>query len=271
MTEEGPIIVCVVGIIGAAKSTIIEKLQESGILRKTLKSYYNGVSPNIVFVQENSEEWKKSGDLERFYSDKKKYAYWFQTKVLDSFIDNALDSLEENPDIIFMERTVYCQRIFWEVQVETGCCEHHEDRAYRGDDLSGDKGIWSKWKNQIPKPDIIAYAKTTKLKTTMSRVKSRNRLEETVSRHTNTTTKSSVDLDYQTRLFNGHEKAYTKGTCTPFGDESIVCVHINTDSDFREDDAVLTTNVIYPLWIAIKKVISTRAQAIEKLKVKVDK
>ena len=245
-TDDNPIIIAVTGIIGAGKSTIIERLRTSDVLGNLLKRYYGGWAPKIICVREKSKEWEESGDLERFYSDPERHAFWFQTKVFDSYVDSIDEVLEEKPDIIIIERSMYCQRIFWEIQVELGRCEEHEDRAYRGDDLSGDQGIWCKWKKLIPKPDLILYAKTETLKATMDRVNSRGRDAETTTSQPKDK-ETGVTESYQQLLLEAHDKIYTEYRCKPFGEESIDCVHVSTDSAIHEDNNILRKDVIGPI------------------------
>ena len=252
-----PFIIAVTGIIGAGKSTIIERLRTSPLLAEMLKPCYGGWAPKIVCVREKSKEWEENGDLARFYNEPKKYAYWFQTLVLNAFVESIDDALAKNPDIIIVERTMYCQRIFWELQVTQGHCQEHEDRAYRGGDLSGTAGIWSKWRRLAPKPDVILYAKTEELRTTLRRVKDWGRDAEKVDVHSNNESEgkeeTGVTVEYQQLLATAHDKAYTQYRCTPFESTSIDCIHICTDSAFHTNDNVLKTTIIDPIYRVIAR------------------
>lgn len=274
-TDDNPIIIAVTGIIGAGKSTIIERLRTSDVLGNLLKRYYGGWAPKIICVREKSKEWEESGDLDRFYSDPEGCAYWFQTKVFDSYVDSIDEVMKEKPDIIIIERSMYCQRIFWEIQVVLGRSKEHEDRAYRGDDLKGNQGIWSKWKKLIPKPDLILYAKTETLDTTMDRVHSRGRDAETTIKgeKEEDEEETGVTEAYQQMLLDAHDKIYTKYRCNPFGEESIDCVHVSTDNAFHTNDKILRTDVIDPIsrYVARRRLASLKLGKIVSAPLEVEK
>jgi len=258
-----PIVVAVVGIIGAGKSTIIRRLQETTVLPDTLKRSFGNWKPKIVYVREKSAEWEKHGDLKRFYEDPDTHAYWFQTMVLNSYVDAMDEALQEKPDVVVVERTMMCQRIFWEIQVELGRTQDHQDRAYRGNDLKGRSGIWSKWERLTVRPDIILYAKTSEIETTLDRVKSRGREGENASPEDEKVGEKEtggVTLSYEQQLKAAHDKQYASYKCRPFGMPSIECIHVSTDEPLHEDDKVLKRIVVDPIQRATNRILADRKQ-----------
>lgn len=259
-----PIIVAVTGIIGAGKSTIIRRLQETGSLATMLKPFYGNWSPKIAYVREQSKKWEATGDLKLFYSDPEKHAFWFQLMVFDSYVDSINDVMSDQPDIIIVERSLYCQRIFWELQVNLGRSKGHEDRAYRGNERDCSKGLWTKWKTLIQRPSVIVYAKPSTINIAMDRIEKRGRDSEKqaaleVGKEKEETTEeekksSGVTKEYEKALQETHDKLYTKFKCFPYGDGPIDCVHVETDQPFHVDNEVLNAEVVVPIFRAISAV-----------------
>lgn len=239
----GPLIVAVVGVIGAGKSTIIRRLRESEALGQLLRPSYNNWVPKIEFVLEDSSSWRDSGALAEFYSDTDRNAYWFQTLVLDSHVDKLSEAIAKKPDIIIIERSVYCQRIFWEIQVSLGRTNKFEDMAYRGSGLDGKSGIWRKWEKMIPPPAILLHAEADSLDTVMERVQTRAREAEQKG--------DGVSREYEHLLLNFHDEVYTSPECSPFGDRSIPCVKLNTGNDFITNDDTLQSEIVLPVANAV--------------------
>lgn len=74
MSKEEIFIIAIEGIISAGKTTLIENLKE----------YFEENNYIIEVAKEPVNDWIKSGILEKFYSDPKRYGYHFQTTVFSS-------------------------------------------------------------------------------------------------------------------------------------------------------------------------------------------
>lgn len=147
--------ISIIGVPGVGKSYIIDKL------RDTL--------PQYKFINEPVDEWVKSGMLEKYYKDKKKYALEFQTYVLDTWDKQLKDYANFN---IITERDQYSNYIFAEVLYETNFMTEQEWEQY----LDHFYKVGSKM------PNIVIYIDSD-LDIILSRIKERNRKgEETITK-----------------------------------------------------------------------------------------
>jgi deoxyadenosine/deoxycytidine kinase len=94
-------LISIEGGIGSGKSQLLEDLQ----------SQLHLSAPHLV-IQEDVADWTSFCDhegrniLERYYQDKSKFSYCFQTLVLVSRIHHIVSTLKANPNtIIFTERS----------------------------------------------------------------------------------------------------------------------------------------------------------------------
>lgn len=114
------------GNIGSGKSTLVE------ILKKSEKF------SDAVFVKEPVDEWMMVRDqegkniLERFYENKKKYAYPFQELTLMSRYGAVKKAMRDNPGkVIFAERSVWTDKhVFAKMLHADGYIEDMEYAIY---------------------------------------------------------------------------------------------------------------------------------------------
>lgn len=138
-------VVVVAGRIGCGKSTLLECLEREGY----------SVLPEPV------EEWRKKGWLEKFYENPTAKAFSFQLGVYNTAITNVQQKLAtcKNPKggILFVERYIYDQLLFWQTQIESGRVDDMDNEVYMG--------IWQRFRDYIPEPSgyilLIDHPTTT--------------------------------------------------------------------------------------------------------------
>lgn len=226
-------LVSCVGIPGVGKSTLLDRLSKTGVLK-------NAFSSNIalVHVQEPSALWRERGWLAKFYEDPDMNAAGFQFLVFDSHVDALASAIADAKEqyatastiIVLCERSAYCQRLFWQLQVENGCTTAnslYNDAYIR---------LWSKWRRFLPEPNLIVYFYTSHIGETMKRVDARDRSEEKQQ-----SGGGGLTLEYQAKLSAKHDVWYTAPIAHPPGapSEGIPCLHINMDEPFHTDDVHL--------------------------------
>jgi deoxyadenosine/deoxycytidine kinase len=125
-------IVVVAGRIGCGKSTLLQCLEREGY----------SVLPEPV------EEWREKGWLKKFYENPKEKAFSFQVGVYNSAITNVQNKLAtcKNPKggVLFVERYIYDQLLFWHTQIESGRADDMDNEIYMG--------IWQRFRDYIPEP-----------------------------------------------------------------------------------------------------------------------
>jgi thymidylate kinase len=248
------------GIPGCGKSSAIKLLERSNYLQEELK---NTSEASVVFVQEPSDLWRQRGWLQAFYANPSKNAAAFQMLVFDSYIDAVLAGIERGsksanpgregcqpPLIVVVERTFYCQRLFWEQQVESGC------ESASGMFIEAYEHIWRRWRSFVPEPSLVFLFQTTDIQTTMRRVQTRARAEELglLSSSTDNSVVAAnggddpiqavggLTLDYQQRLLKKHQEWFNEPVAHPLGcetTEGIPCAHVNVDKPYHTDDNAL--------------------------------
>ena len=120
-------IVIVEGNIGAGKSTLLRSLEKSKF-----------VEFEHVVVQEPVDAWQQLKDgsgrsiFEKFYEDRKKYAFVFQTFILTTQVQNIIKAVTEHPDkVIFCERSFFTgKHVFARGLYENGTFEEIEWMVY---------------------------------------------------------------------------------------------------------------------------------------------
>ena len=107
INDNNNIIISIDGNIGSGKSTLL----------KNLKKFYKD-NKKIIFLKEPVDEWNEIKDengitiIEKFYSDKKKYAFPFQMMAYISRYKILNEELEKNKDcILITERSIYTDKL----------------------------------------------------------------------------------------------------------------------------------------------------------------
>lgn len=171
------IVITIDGLIGSGKTTFLKHLE---IFLKS-KPFLNDYK--IVVLREPVDEWVKSGMLEKFYSDKKRYAYEFQLYVLHTFFEHTIGS---GKTIVIRERdTESVINIFTKTMYEENLLT-----------TSQYKTILDAYKNYKKDPKFLRSTINVwldnNLSTCMERIKKRGRKGEDVSD------------DYQALLYEKH-------------------------------------------------------------------
>lgn len=174
-------IIFIEGIIGAGKTTFIEKLKQNNNKR-------------CLYIQEPVEEWKSSGMLEKFYSNIKLYAFEFQLYVLKS-LANQFENLDTSMyDYIIVERSIYSSYyIFGEMlyndnyisKIDFNILTNQFNELITKNNLFAIDNIMFVWLN-------------TSIDICMERIAIRNRVNE----------KDKITFDYQSQLLDQHLKFF---------------------------------------------------------------
>lgn len=215
---DDPIVIVVDGIIGAGKSSIIEKCLVPILTQRGYK---------VCPVYEPVETWKENGSLERYYSDPSRYGYQFQTRVFHDRVKACQDAFNffeggDIPDIFILERSVYTDRIFMKMLHESSVVSDHEYRDYMD--------LWTMWRELMPFSfDMFIYLNPS-VEAAMERIHVRARGGE-----------SRVTKDYQSSLRKEHD-LFFKGDVITSKDGCYRAIrgrpiyHITTDENFIEDE-----------------------------------
>lgn len=193
-----PFVIAVEGLIGAGKSTLLNVLRDE--LSKSFK---------VAIVQEPVDQWVSSGLLQRFYADKQRWSYSFQTKAFYDRITEAQQCFREFPDadIILMERSPVSDQIFMKTLHKDGFVDDLEYSMY--------KDWCSMWETLLPFSISLYLYVRTGLDDCMQRLVKRSRDGE-----------HGVNRDYQARLLEEHDREFLGD------DDSLV---IDGTPDFRMD------------------------------------
>jgi deoxyadenosine/deoxycytidine kinase len=211
-----PVIV-VDALIGAGKSVLLEMLVV--MLFKLFKI-------RAKIVKEPVEKWKKSGILDRFYKDPKRWGYHFQTKAFYDRVKANQIAYEEvsrdgddTIDLYILERSCFTDRLFMELLHESGMVDDLEMADYRD---------WADmWEKVMPySPDLFVYLKPS-VDACMSRLRERNRGEEV-----------NVKREYQVSLQAKHDAFFDGGWVEISPGRKVPVVTLMTDANFRDDDLV---------------------------------
>ncbi len=226
-------VVVVSGIIGVGKTTLL-KLLDNKIM--------NGYVTKVVY--EPVQDWKDKGWLEAFYEKPKEKAFVFQMGVYDSAIKNVEKTIRELPEnqktLLFIERYIYDQLLFWKVNLDMGRGTCMDDEIYMS--------FWRRWKDYIPKPDayILLYSSETQ-----QRILSRGREAELKASQDD----SEGFLLYQMKLFAKHLEFFKEGegACPPEcpKEDAFPCLYLNT-SEFpyhKDEKAKLNVYEFIDEWI----------------------
>ena len=166
--------ICIEGIIGAGKSSVGEMLAEKY---------------DYQFVAEPVDEWVKSGWLERFYSDPKRYAFEFQIHTFITRLevhDAAIRSRKPGVDVIILERSIYTDMsVFVEMLHQSGHIPDYLFKEYCS--------LWNVFASRWPPhPNLIFYL-SVPIDVALQRIEERGRESEAV-----------IDIDYLIALDRQH-------------------------------------------------------------------
>lgn len=205
----GPHVIVVDGLIAAGKSNLIHRC-----LGPRLRS----LGFSVVEILEPIEEWQKSGLLQLFYSDPSRYGFEFQTFVFHSRVRKCQEAVINDTDFYILERSVFTDRIFMTMLLESGKIQQHEYDTYMD--------LWTMRRENMPfEVDLFIYLRPS-LEETMRRLHIRNRSEE-----------QSVSEHYQIDLLKKHDE-FLDGEFIRTDDTSIADIvntpilHIDTNDDF---------------------------------------
>jgi len=206
-----PKLIVIDGLIGAGKTTFIDLFVE----------YLRSNSKKVAIIKEPVDEWVKSGLLQKFYEDRKRWGYTFQTTAFRSRIMMSIKMYHKHAhevDYFVTERCVFSDSIFMNMLVEDGFVTEMEQIEYHK--------WWNLWYMLMPAvPDIFIWLRPD-VEVCMERIKSRGRAGE-----------ENIELQYQQRLHEGYSKIM--GSDKVIIDEYVVpCCHLNTNDNFRDDPEV---------------------------------
>lgn len=193
--------ISVEGIIGAGKSTLINK--------------YRGKDDNIIIVDEPVQEWIDSGILDQMYKNPQIYNFPAQCHFFHTRIKAFRQSYQPNKTIL-SDRSVYTDAIFWNTQIALGRVDPNLHAIYMD--------MWKEWQNLLPiVPTQFVYLRPS-LEICMQQVKQRNREEEN----------NVVDEAYQKELLKQHDAVFLDplGVLMPDGKTRIPVkiIHSNIES-----------------------------------------
>lgn len=158
INDNNNIIISIDGNIGSGKSTLLQNLKE----------FYKD-NKKIIFLKEPVDEWNEIKDengitiIEKFYSDRKKYAFPFQMMAYISRYKILNEALKNNKNKIFItERSIYTDKlVFARMLYETKDIDEISYKIYNqwfdtlSKNLKIDKLIYVDAKPEICKERII--------------------------------------------------------------------------------------------------------------------
>lgn len=215
---ERPFVIDVEGVIGAGKSTLIER----GLVPALTERGWR-----VTVVREPVEQWREI--LPRFYADPHRWAFTFQVKAFRDRVHEARQKWEryhDHTDIFITERGVISDAIFMDTLHAQQLVTDMEHTIYHEQ--------WSQWEAVMPfRPDLFVYL-TPSMDEVMRRVRARARAGE-----------EGVSLEYQTLLARRHDEYFGEESdaCLLSNTHSVPVHRLRTDSNFRDDAAVQHTLV----------------------------
>jgi len=205
-----PTVLVVEGLIGAGKSTLIRD-----VLLKELSQ-----KQRVQVIREPVDEWVQSGLLQRFYGDKQRWGYSFQTKAFHDRImearkimaERAVLPVDEQADVILMERSPISDQIFMRTLYADGNVDDLEFSMYND---------WCQlWSLLLPfKINLFVYVRTD-LEDCMRRLKMRSRDGE-----------AGISAEYQAHLLREHDAAFNR----PVLPDGTRCLVVDGSPDYRAD------------------------------------
>lgn len=206
-----PFVICVEGLIGSGKSTLINDVITPILTSKGWR---------VTVIREPVDKWTEI--LPRFYSDPKRWAYHFQTKAFHDRVRESIkrwSKYKDTTDIFICERSVFSDTIFMKTLREQGNI----------DDMEWDHYVewWIMWENVMPfTPDMFVYLSPS-INEVMKRVKIRNRDGE-----------EGVSQEYQELLQQKHDDHFNDNYAELPEGRYIPVHKIETDLDFKTDTEI---------------------------------
>lgn len=196
-------VIVVDGIIAAGKTTLIYDL--------ALELNRQGLF--AVIIPEPEPEWTRCGILQKFYEDKSRWGYHFQTKVFTDRIKTIREysaRYGKTADVFILERSPISDMIFMESLYQSGTVTKMEWEHYLD---------WcSEWIKLLDLKFTHSIFLTIDIDIAMKRIKQRNRPGE-----------EKITLEYQEDLKNLHEKFFEDDKFkTPDG-STIETLRVNSD------------------------------------------
>ena len=107
MPKRSPKVLVIEGEIGVGKSTLME----------ILKTFFATVYPNlkVCLIPEPVDRWVEMGALQKFYEDKKGFAFPFQITTFSTRLDCVKDAFKACPDadIYIQERSIITDNLIF--------------------------------------------------------------------------------------------------------------------------------------------------------------
>ena len=203
-----PKLIVIDGLIGAGKTTFID----------LLVNHLQSKGKKVVIIKEPVDEWIKSGLLEKFYANKKRWGYTFQAASFHSRIMRSIEMYNKHGhevDYFITERCVFSDSIFMKTLVEDGFVTEMEQYLYNQ--------WWNLWYMLMPAiPDIFIWLNPD-VEVCMDRIKTRGRKGEEL-----------ITLEYQQRLYNGYYSIMGSDTVS-IDEYEVPCCHLNTNDNFKNN------------------------------------
>lgn len=182
------IILSIDSVIGAGKTTLLNK--------------YKKMYPQLTIIEEPVDQWVKSGLLEKFYENPKRYSFELQKYIMGSFTDILAAEFKKGTKYIIMERgPLACFAVFSYLHHKAGILS---DEEYK---IMGDNHYaYERWLREEGYVLDHIYLNTP-IDIAMERMKNRNRINES----------TGVSKEYQQNLLN----RYNELCMTPYTEEQI--------------------------------------------------
>ena len=218
MEKEDPVWICIEGIIGAGKSTFIDRIVP------ILKEHFGG-EDTVLVVPEPVDIWLKTGHLEKV-GDEPYVAqtFFFHTRIVE-MLSRLNTHKGKKARIIISERSPMSDRwVFWETSCRNNIPTELAQRTY--------PLLWETWISLLNNmtPSLFVYLKLD-VDTSQKRMKQRNRECE----------QSTVTNKYQTQLEQAHEDLFGNDTIVLHNGKKIPCVQMSSRDDFKNSSEVATT------------------------------
>jgi len=200
--------------IAAGKSTL------QALLLPKLEALFGGEGA-VARVDEPVRVWEANRVLERSYKDPRAWSFPAQCHFFTTRVDEFCTQHARHPGarVFFSERSVFCDKLFWNTHVELGLVDRDMGPIYLD--------MWRVWQRLLPiaQPTLFVYL-DVKLDACMDRMGVRARAAE-----------EGVPRTYMQALHEQHERAFG-GTHALMPDGTRVPVlRVDGNPDFRYDDA----------------------------------